>query len=85
MGRKNVASLLNPMYGQQLMMMQRIQMMQSMGETAKALTPEQQRQQKTSGGGTSKTAASNTPQADDFRSALTAVKENALPQMPTEG
>ena len=88
MRMKNIAALLNPMYAQQYAMMQQMEVMRNMGETAKALTPDQQRQQqqqKTSGGGSSKTAAANTSQADDFRSALTAVKENALPPMPTEG
>ena len=87
MRMKNIVSLLNPEYGQQLMIMQQMQMMKDAGETAKALTPDQQKQQSKPGGkgGSSKTAAANTPQSDDFRSALTAVKESALPPMPTEG
>jgi len=82
---KNIAPLMNPMYGQQFAMMQQLQAMKDMGETAKAMTPDQQRQSKTSGGGSSKTAAANTPQTTDFRDALTAVKESALPQTPMEG
>ena len=70
-------------------MHQQMQALRNMGETAKALTPDQQRAAAASSGknkaNQGQGAAGNAPQNNDFRSALTAVKEAALPQMPEEG
>ena len=80
---------MNPMFAEQYAMFQQLQALRNMGETAKALTPDQQRQQKTGGGNPSKQGnaaqPNNTGSGDDFRSALTAVKESALPTQPGEG
>jgi hypothetical protein len=75
------------MYMQQFQMYQQMAAMQAMGETAKAITPEQRVQGK-SGGNASKQGAA--AQADNvgvknFQAALAAVKEKALPQGVTEG
>ena len=88
-GWKDVGQFLNPAFQEQFFMQQQMQAMRNMGETAKALTPDQQRASTPKKSGNSanqgKAAAGNAPQNDDFRSALTAVKETALPQMPEEG
>jgi hypothetical protein len=70
-------------------MFQQLQALKNIGETAKALTPEQQRQQSASNGNPAKQGnaaqPNNTQTNKDFNSALTAVKESALPQQPNEG
>lgn len=86
-GWKDIGSYINPMFQEQYQMYQQLMMLKNVGETAKALTPEQQRAAKSGGNSANqgKGAAGNAPQNNDFRSALTAVKESALPQMPEEG
>jgi hypothetical protein len=80
---------MNPMFQEQYMAYQQMAMLRNMGETAKALTPEQQAQSKQSSGNKAKQGnaaqPNNSQPSKDFRSALTAVKEAALPQMPNEG
>jgi hypothetical protein len=87
-GWKDVGQFLNPEFQQQYFMVQQLQAMKNMGETAKALTPDQQRQAKAGNGNAAKQGkgvAGNAPQGTEFKSALAAVKEAALPQMPEEG
>jgi hypothetical protein len=88
-GWSDAAQAINPLHQQQFQMYQRLMTMKLMGETAQALTPQQQAQAKSSGGNKAKQGnaaqPNNSQPAGDFRSALAAVKENALPQMPSEG
>lgn len=80
---------LNPMFRQQYAAYQQMQMLRNMGETARALTPDQQAQAKTQGKNPARQGNAAQPEnskpATDFRAALTSVKESALPMMPEEG
>lgn len=85
-GWKDATRFMNPMFAEQFMAFQQMQMLRNMGETAKALTPEQQRSSSTGNkANQGKAAPGNAPQATDFRSALAGVQEVALPAMPKEG
>jgi len=86
-GWKDIASYINPQFQEQYQMYQQLMMLKNVGETAKALTPEQQRVAKTNGDKTKQGqgAAGNAPQNKDFRSALAGVMETALPQTSEEG
>lgn len=78
---------MNPMFAQQYAMFQQLQALRNIAETAHALTPEQQAKSRQSNAAKQGNAAqpNNTQQNKDFRSALTAVTESAMPKMPGEG
>lgn len=79
---------LNPQYMPQYQMYQQMAAMQAMGETAKAITPEQRAQSSKTGRNASKQGAAAQAEnvgVKNFQSALAAVKEKALPQGITEG
>jgi hypothetical protein len=87
-GWSDASQAMNPQFQPQFQMYQKLMMMKTMGETAKALTPDQQAASKSSGNKAKQGNAAqpnNTGGTQDFRATLAAVKENALPQMPTEG
>jgi len=79
---------MNPQFAEQFAMFQQLQALKNIGETAKALTPEQQAQAK-SGKNPAKQGnaaqPNNSQPSTDFNAALTAVKETALPPQPNEG
>ena len=79
---------MNPAFAEQFMLFQQLAALRNIGETAKALTPEQQAQAKTSGG-SNKAKQGNAAQpqntsSKDFQGALATIKENALPASPGE-
>lgn len=86
-GWSDAERALNPMFAQQYAMFQQLQALRNVAETAHALTPEQQARSKQSNAARQGNAAqpNNSQSNKDFRSALTAVTESALPQMPGEG
>jgi hypothetical protein len=80
---------INPMFKDQFMMYQQLAALKNVGEAAKALTPEQQKAASPKNkANPAKQGAAAQPEntgTKDFRSALAAVKEAALPQGITEG
>ena len=79
---------MNPQFAEQFMLYQQLMALKNIGETANALTPEQQVQAKTKKNPARQGNAAqpnNSQPNTDFNSALTAVKESALPKMPREG
>lgn len=82
----NPTEAINPMFQEQFAMYQQLAALKNMGETAKALTPEQQKAQ--SAKNPARQGAAAQPEntgIKDYRSALAAVKETVLPQGVTEG
>lgn len=84
----NPAEGLNPMYAEQYQFYQQTAALKAAGETAQALTPQQAKANQSSGKNPAKQGAAAQPQntgVKDYRAALAAVKESALPQGLTEG
>jgi hypothetical protein len=83
-GWKNVGDFLNPEYLEQYQLFQQLQALKNVGETAKALTPEQQ--MKTSNGNAANQGAAAQPDniPTTARAIIANTKENALPPLPEE-